>query len=160
MINSQQRMADELSITMISFGQAICNYERRFEKKSLEQIASGWISKAAMMQKQEWHAGRNALLHYLKQMKSQSAERAIEVLTLPTSGYARNSGRFKCIYRQRKTKPDSFYLNAARDINQAYRVSLTSMVDIGFHGGTMGAYRKAEGIPGSGNHQGHGGAND
>lgn len=140
MIDSQQGMAAELSITMISFGQAICNYERRFEKKSLEQIASGWISKAAMMQKQEWHAGRNALLHYLKQMKSQSAERAIEVLTLPTSGYERNSRRLKCIYRQRKTKPDSFYINAARDIHQAYRVLLPSMDDIGFHGGTMGAY--------------------
>jgi len=150
MINSQQAVAETLSVTMMAFGQAICNEERRFGQKSLEEIAREWLCKAALMQRSEWIAGRDSLLHYLKHMNSQSALNAISVLTSPLSDYERNSRLFKGIYRQRRKKPDSLYLNATKDICRAYQIPIPSRLEIEIHGGTKGVNPEIEQFSGSG----------
>lgn len=150
MINSQQEMAATLSITMIAFGQAICNEERRYGPKTLEEVAREWLCKAALMQKSEWQAGRDSLLHYLKHMNSRSALNAISVLTSPLSDYERHSRLFKGIYRQRRKKPDSLYLEASKDICQTYQIPIPGRVEIEIHGGTAGVNPVRDQFTGSG----------
>lgn len=114
--NAQVILCEELSMSRMAMAQIICNYERRYEYVSWESIAKSWLEYSAQMNCQEWHSARDALLHYLRLQKSKSALAAIEILTSPESGYARNAQLFKGVYRQRKIKSDETYREASNQL--------------------------------------------
>lgn len=135
-----QLLAEELSITRLALAQVICNYERQYGYKSWTTIAAHWRGYAAQLPRQEWIAGKNAILHYLMLLETTSANQAIEFLNSPQSEYTRNRKLFRGIYRRRGGKTDKAYERGFERLMAIYMPHPIENPGIDLHGAIRGAF--------------------
>lgn len=133
-------LGEDLSMTRLAFAQVICNFERKDKYVSWIVIANNWLYCAAQMQEQEWVAGREALLHYLRLQSSKSAQAAIVLLTSPQSEYVQNEKKYRGLYRHKGSKSTELYNRAVAKLMEGLVVVSFVSQNTDLHCATRGAY--------------------
>lgn len=104
-----EKLVTELSLTRIAMGQLICNQARRYESAGLQKVVAEWFIRAPQMQRQQWIAGTDALVHYLRLSQAQSAKEAIGMLRPADGLYDKNAKLYRGIHWLRGNKSDDVY---------------------------------------------------